>query len=1357
MVICPYCGSSTNNNNTCESCGKSIVQVEDSPSPFFGRQLKGSLVAPKRTNALPIRSDSEQQPEVNTPNGRLKGSLVGGTPSSSGHKGSVSFKRAPRLKDELPSETIDISAPPSPASKPEINWLSTLLPAGLSIALAIMLVVVMGNTMMMLYTLPMTLGGLVISIANYRSQTKNYEESIKKREEKYAQHLEDSIARLKDLRGRQLTAMNHMNPDTIECYSIVKNHSPRLWERRPADDDFLFCRIGNGIVPSSYTIHIPKYSISLDEDDLKNKPQEIYNRYHELSGAPIILNIPKEQVCGIVGKHNNAVTLLQNIIIQLTTLHYYADLQIVLICDPEDLSSLGWVSDLPHATMETEGGICIAASKEDAVSMFANCISLLKQRKELKDSDDSYGGSSMYLPYYLFIISQPAFLRKSDPANDYLFRLNDLGIGVIMSVDNISQLPKECNEIIQLDSSTGGYCYHKDHASERIAFSIDNNNGVSWSLFSEIMSQTTCEEETLKDSLPKQYSFFEMLGITDANQIDIIQRWKNSDINRSMAVPIGILEDGKFAYLDLHQNAHGPHGLVAGTTGYGKSELLLTYILSTAISFPPDEVGFVLIDFKGGQTASHLIGLPHLIGVITDIDGNGEKTVERSLLSINAEVNRRKEVLRHYNDTHPDKIDDIYGYIKKYKSGGVKDPLPHLILVVDEFAELKQDYPDFIKELVSVSRIGRSVGVHLILATQKPSGSVSDEIAVNSRFRLCLKVSPSESKEVIKSPVAATILEKGRAYLRVGENEIFDLFQSAYSKAPVPTKGKDSSQREDIIETIIRQCTENGITKQPDIYLPPLANTVLYPSSLEQSTDISTEIKVNIGVYDAPEQQYQGTLSYFVTGNNMLVVGSPQYGKTNLLQVIIRDLSSRYSPSDVNIYVIDYASSFLLNYQGLPHIGGIVCPSDQERMNNLFKLLNAEIDERNKKFSALGVSSFKAYREAGNNDLPQIILLIDNYTALKEDRLTDDDFLLPVLRKGVSVGISVIIANSQSNGLTGYNYSSTISNKLALYCNDDDEYSSLFEYTKKRIDKVPGRCLVQVNGQLTEAQCFLAFEGEKEIERTQKIKAFIQDQRNKYPALTARPIPEVPATLHQSDLYSYPDPIDVADNIAVGIDYANISRVIMPFDTQFMLAFIGKDSKRKAQYLDSLLCDIRSNLPKRSTQLYFIDSVKKSYKRYADYPFVSAYTSHAEDITSIIEDITRQLQARYEDDSLYGEDKSNNYPLILLVINNCKALDFISNSKTHLHMFEEISKTYRECRVLFIISDIDNATVTYSSAEIIKRIRDERKAIIFDSLKEVKLFDIKDSTIRKISPLADPFDAFFLDGDSILRIKLPND
>lgn len=215
--------------------------------------------------------------------------------------------------------------------------------------------------------------------------------------------------------------------------------------------------------------------------------------------------------------------------------------------------------------------------------------------------------------------------------------------------------------------------------------------------------------------------------------------------------------------------------MVAGTTGSGKSEILQTYILSMATLFHPYDVGFVIIDFKGGGMVNQFKNLPHLIGAITNIDG---REINRSLSSIKAELRKRQELFAKYNVNHID------AYIKLFKKGQTDIPLPHLILIVDEFAELKMDQPEFMKELISAARIGRSLGVHLILATQKPSGVVDAQIWSNSKFKLCLKVqNKDDSNEVLKTPVAAEIKEPGRAYLQVGNNEIFELFQSAYSGA----------------------------------------------------------------------------------------------------------------------------------------------------------------------------------------------------------------------------------------------------------------------------------------------------------------------------------------------------------------------------------------------------------------------------------------------------------------------------------------------------------------------------------------------------------------------------------------------
>lgn len=311
-----------------------------------------------------------------------------------------------------------------------------------------------------------------------------------------------------------------------------------------------------------------------------------------------------------------------------------------------------------------------------------------------------------------------------------------------------------------------------DDISKIVPFYYDNVSDVIMDRISRRLASVQTEEVSLEGSLTKNINLFALLNIFGVEDLDLKKRWASTAVYKSMAVPLGVSKTG-VVYLDLHDKAHGPHGLVAGTTGSGKSEILQTYILSVATYFHPYEVAFLIIDFKGGGMVNQFRNLPHLLGAITNIDG---KEINRSLKSIKAELQKRQRLFAQAGVNHIDK------YIMKYKSGEAKEPLPHLVIIVDEFAELKAEQPDFMKELISAARIGRSLGVHLILATQKPAGQVDDQIWSNSRFKLCLKVQgPEDSNEVLKSPLAAEIKEPGRAYLQVGNNEIFELFQSAYS------------------------------------------------------------------------------------------------------------------------------------------------------------------------------------------------------------------------------------------------------------------------------------------------------------------------------------------------------------------------------------------------------------------------------------------------------------------------------------------------------------------------------------------------------------------------------------------------
>ena len=244
-------------------------------------------------------------------------------------------------------------------------------------------------------------------------------------------------------------------------------------------------------------------------------------------------------------------------------------------------------------------------------------------------------------------------------------------------------------------------------------------------------------------SLPSSYDFLQMFGVGNIEQLNIINRWVNSDPSNTLATPIGIDDNGNLIYLDLHEKNHGPHGLIAGMTGSGKSELIITYILSLCINYRPDEVQFILIDYKGGGLAGAFenrklgIKLPHLVGTITNLD---KSEMKRTLVSINSELKRRQRLFNVAKETLNIGNIDIYKYQKMHRDGLLKDHLSHLFIICDEFAELKAQEPDFMEELVSAARIGRSLGIHLILATQKPSGVVDDQIWSNAKFKICCKV-----------------------------------------------------------------------------------------------------------------------------------------------------------------------------------------------------------------------------------------------------------------------------------------------------------------------------------------------------------------------------------------------------------------------------------------------------------------------------------------------------------------------------------------------------------------------------------------------------------------------------------------
>lgn len=1281
------------------------------------------------------------------------------------------FNRSTQLEVTLCDEPIEILKPAEKPAKYDDNLLMAILPSLGSLILIVLLRGFMsggGNIGYIAFSVCSMILGICVSIMNYNKRKKEYAVRLKEREDIYHSYIMRKRKEIVDARKEEIQLLNQRFPDIIQTFKFTDDFTGDLFNRSQKSKDYLKIRIGTGLKESKRKIQHKSGETLISADELEAMSDQLEKEFHMLKDVPIICDLKQSHNLGIVGTDEARYEFLKVLTLELAAHHYFKEVKIFYVFHELRAKQLSWVRFLPHVQnddLAIRNIVCDEASKtvlyEYLYKELCRRESMGKQISDLQE-------------LIIFLVDDIGI--KNHPISRYFEKASELHVHFITFEQYQEQLPMFCGHIIVLKDGFKGTLIESSNSQQATEFSFPVIENEKIKQFAIRIAPVYCEEINLESDLTSNITLFEMLGIIAADDLDLENRWKMMDICNTMAAPIGVKLKNEPIYLDLHENAHGPHGLVAGTTGSGKSEILQTYILSMASLYSPLEVGFLLIDFKGGGMANQFRNLPHLRGAITDIDG---KKIVRSLLSIRAELNRRKNLFSIAD------VNSIKQYIQKCRKNPEMVSLPHLIIIVDEFAELKAEHPEFMKELISTARIGRSLGVHLILATQKPAGQVNEQIWSNSRFKLCLKVQTREdSNEVLKSPLAAEIREPGRAYLQVGNNEIFELFQSAYSGAPEKTieahiinkeftisrvalSGKrtviyqqkkeqtqknNRTQLEAIVQYVKNYCNQINLAPVPAICLPSLSQQISYPVGREKGRN-SQQIEVEIGIYDAPDMQYQGSYNLKISNHNTVIIGAAQYGKTNLLQVIIRSLAENYTPEEVNIYILDFASMFLKNYENLPHVGGVVCASDEERFKNLFKMLAEEIEKRKEKILAAGVSSFSAYREAGFVDMTQIVLIVDNYTGLKETYFNDEDLLFPICRDGNSVGINVIISNSIVSGF-GYKCLSTMSNHIAFHCNDGDDVSTLFGFTKMRPDSVPGRCLVSVDKAIYEAQIYQAFKGEREIDCSRQIGVFVQDMQTYYPNQKAMRIPCVPDKLSSDLLYKMAEDNMCKNAIGIGIDYESIEPVWLSLDTQFMISLVGVTQQRQEKFINCLLLDIQKYIFERKVNLYIVDGVSKICKKYRDMPFVERYTTHAEELIDYIQYLETILEERSEILEISENKDLEQMPLEMVLVNNRKSLEILSNSKENMKVFDRILKQFRHLKVMFIFTDVDNVSVGFSTPEMMKRIRDEKKSFIFTSLKEVKLHDISGQMVRKYSTAPNRVDAYYLDGESVRRVKL---
>ena len=793
-----------------------------------------------------------------------------------------------------------------------------------------------------------------------------------------------------------------------------------------------------------------------------------------------------------------------------------------------------------------------------------------------------------------------------------------------------------------------------------------------------------------------------------------------------------------------------------------------------ATLYHPYDVGFVIIDFKGGGMANQFKDLPHMRGAITNIDG---REITRSLLSIKAELVKRQAYFAAAGVNH------INDYIKLFKKGDVKEPLPHLIIIVDEFAELKAEFPDFMKELISAARIGRTLGVHLILATQKPAGVVDSQIWSNSKFKLCLKVQTKEdSNEVIKTPLAAEIVEPGRAYFQVGNNEIFELFQSAYSGVKVNDDCDDKTkvfsiyslnnwgkktliytnerknnndnaknQLQIIVEYVSEYCKETGIEALGGICLPPLSD-VIKKDCLAEFKKLSQDIVVPVGIYDDPESQDQGNYCINLSENNTYIIGSAMTGKTTFLQTVLLQLMSHYTPVDVNVYIIDCGNMTLKVFENSNIVGGVALTSEEDKVINLFKLLFRIIGERKQAFSQKGLGTHKAYIEAGYTDMPQIVLIIDNLAAFKEyyDNLSDD--FLALSREGNSLGISIIATATQTNAMN-YRALSNYGTRISFTCNDTNEYMNLFDRCRIEPKDTPGRGLCVIDKRIMEFQTALCVDGNKEFIRVENIKKKIDSCNVKYPDKKALLIPVVPDVIKFSKIKTDRTLYNVNYKFPIGIQYSTVQYAMLDLTTVGLLATIGKERSGRTNFVKYIISAIQNNLFGSFTEAYVVDNPERTLNSLQKYGFVERYTVDITELNEIVDTIEQKLILRQQntiEDRFYNIDEE---PLLLLVVENSKLFEHMQTSKDLSIKLVNMLKQYKKYKFAVILSEVENVNVPFNAPDFMKFVKENKKFVYFDDVTAVKFFDITARQQKENAKSLKLGDAFLCVNGEVERIK----
>ena len=969
---------------------------------------------------------------------------LGTSPSHADESGRVLFNRSPRGPVAPSPEPVAVPEALPDRKKPTLRMASLIVP----VIFAVVMVQVTGRWTFALFALLSPVMALGTWISDRRTAKKERSGDIVNRRNA----METLNADLDAAEHAERVRRSEFAPNLLEVRRRVELPSKRLWERRLDSADALTVGLGVGAIPWDPTARGDDKAVEFDED-----VQVALDQHVTLEEIEILADL-REGPLGVVGDESRAKQVTRSALLQLATHHGPADIMVVIFTTDDHVDDWRWAQWLPHLTTAA-GGVRIFTGEQS--TEFAS--SLVDEI-----SDGSLHSSAVVLrPAVLMVVDDlDALHRKSSPVRHLLGQTSQNIFGMVIAPVE-DRLPATVATVVEVDGQDGEFerrqPAHPGNVESGIIggvpVEVAENIARSLARFDDPESDTV--GATVPTRVLPQDIFPKALFAGDETQLDAVEvireRWNKSKVRDALTSTIGLSEAGPF---ELDLVGDGPHGLVAGTTGAGKSEFLRTMVLGLAANHDPDDLVFVLIDYKGGSAFDRCAALPHVVGLVTDLD---EHLAERALQSLEAELHHREFVLRRSG------CSDILEY---RGAGSPEGSLPRLVVVIDEFATMRADLPDFIKSLVGIAQRGRSLGVHLILATQRPSGAVDANIRANTNLRVALRVQDTaDSTDVIDDPGAARLdrAHPGRALVRRGEGDLV-LVQSAYVSdasgrgatplrvgevqfAGVPPVFASSDVDGEVtnLELLVSSITEAAASYQP-ARRPWLEELPRHIADTDQLSALAQgdDAHVVIAVGDDPKRQRRVTRGWNLEDGHLSIIGGPGTGVTTTLRSAITALGAAQNDRPMWVFPVDHGAGGLTGIDEFGHVASVISSTDQPRQDRLLQFLSSTLDERRAKSSTTG-------------EEPLIVLAIDGLGSFVETNDVDSgtpngELFGRIGRDGPAVGIYL---------LTGFQAQNEIPRMLRTFFNqtivleqaDERAYGDFGIRNRNLPAFVPGRAL----------------------------------------------------------------------------------------------------------------------------------------------------------------------------------------------------------------------------------------------------------------------------------------------------------